>query len=95
MHADDRTITIANEFTTIRVRKVYTRNGERLEVHSPKLGFTIHLDPLELECLTWQPPQTFSELLRSPYGPEDDVADIRPLTDLLVLEASRPASWKA
>lgn len=78
-----RRLSIANEFTTIHVRKVFTRNGERLEVHSPKLGFTVRLDPLELEALTWQPPETFSALLHTPYGPEDDVHDIRPLTELL------------
>jgi hypothetical protein len=92
--ADDQQLTIANEFTTIRVRKVRTRNGERLEIRSPKLGFVTYLDPLELECLTWQPPETFSELLESPYGPEEDVEDIRPLSELMVLEAGRPDSWK-
>lgn len=94
MHSDEEPVTIANEFTTVRVRKVFTRNGERLEVHSAKLGFTVHLDPLELESLTWQPASTFSELLETPYGPEDDLQDIRPLTDLMVLEASRPESWR-
>lgn len=94
MHDPEQDITVANEFTTVRVRKIHTRNGERLEVHSPKLGFTIHLDPLELECLTWQPPETFSELLESPYGPEEGVDDIRPLSELMVLEASRPQSWQ-
>lgn len=84
--ADDQVISIANEFTTILVRKVQTRNGERLEVRSPKLGFVTYLDPLELECLTWQPPETFSQLLESPYGPEDDVDDIRPLSELLAVE---------
>ena len=88
MPESEQAITIANEFTTIRVRKVFTRNGERLEVHSPKLGFTIHLDPLELECLTWQPPETFSDLLESPYGPEEGVDDIRPLTELMTPAAA-------
>lgn len=68
---DDPVIQIANEFTTARVRKVLTRNGERLEVHSPKLGTTILLDPLELESLTWQTTETFSRMLEDPYGPED------------------------
>lgn len=88
MHAPDDVpaepaLTIANEFTTIRVRKVRTRNGERLEVSSAKLGFSIRLDPLELEALTWQGPELFSGLLHTPYGPEDDVDDIRPLTELM------------
>lgn len=84
--ADDDVLAIANEFTTIQVRKVHTRNGERLEIRSPKLGFVTYLDPLELECLTWQPPETFSQLLESPYGPEDDVHDIRALSELIAVE---------
>lgn len=81
--AAEHALTIANEFTTIRVRKVRTRNGERLEVSSAKLGFSIRLDPLELEALTWQDAALFSALLHTPYGPEDDVDDIRPLTELM------------
>jgi hypothetical protein len=92
MAADNDALTITNEFTSIRVRKVMTRNGERLEIHSAKLGFTIRLDPLELESLTWQTPDTFCAFLADPYGP-DDVTGARPLSDLMVLEASRPASW--
>lgn len=64
-------VQIANEFTTARVRKVWTRNGERLEIQSTKMGTTIRLDPLELESLTWQDTETFSSLLKDPYGPED------------------------
>ncbi len=86
----DVPVTITNEFTTIQVRKVHTRNGERLEIHSPKLGFTTHLDPLELESLTWQPPETFSRLLETPYGPEGDTTDIRPLTELLGEQGQDP-----
>jgi hypothetical protein len=76
-------ITLSNEFTTVQVREVRTRNGARLEIHSPKLGRSVRLDPLELESLTWQDaPRFFSELLRTPYGPEDDTGDIRPMSDL-------------
>jgi hypothetical protein len=82
-HDGPAPLTIANEFTTIHVRKVHTRNGERLEVTSPKLGYSIRLDPLELEALTWQQPELFSDLLETPYGPEEDVHDIRPLTELM------------
>lgn len=64
-------VQIANEFTTARVRKVWTRNGERLEIQSTKMSTTIRLDPLELESLTWQDTDTFSSLLKDPYGPED------------------------
>lgn len=90
--SDDGWETITNEFTSIRVRKVTTRNGERLEISSTKLGYTVRLDPLELESLTWQPPALFSELLETPYGPEEDTGT-RPLSDLLILGSSRPASW--
>lgn len=80
MPDDDGWIQVVNEFTTVRVRKQFTRNGERLEIHSAKLGTTILLDPLELESLTWQTTQTFSRMLETPYGPEE--VDGRPLSDL-------------
>lgn len=73
-------IQVANEFTTVRVRKRRTRNGERLEVWSTRLGTSILLDPLELESLTWQTTETFSRMLETPYGPEE--VDGRPLSDL-------------
>lgn len=74
-------IQVANEFTTVRVRKRRTRNGERLEVWSTRLGTSILLDPLELESLTWQTTETFSRMLQDPYGPED--VDGRSLTELV------------
>lgn len=80
---------ISNEFTSVEVRKIATRNGELLEIRSLKLGFMVRLDPLELEALTWQDPLMFSRLLETPYGPEDDTT-ARPLTDLVVADASRP-----
>lgn len=61
---------LANEFAAVRVRMVQTRNGERLEIVAPQLGRGIRLCPLELEALTWQTHETFSELLRTPFGPE-------------------------
>jgi hypothetical protein len=63
-------IEITNEFGHVRVCKVWTRNGERLEIEAPKLGYRIRLDPLELESLSWQTPETFSRLLQTPFGPE-------------------------
>jgi hypothetical protein len=63
-------VAIANEFAQVTVCKVLTRNGERLEIRSPKLGRGIRLDPLELESLTWQTTETFSGFLQSPFGPE-------------------------
>jgi hypothetical protein len=52
----------------VRIRRVFTRNGVRLEISSPRLGRAIRLDPLALESLTWQPMETFSEFLRHPFG---------------------------
>src|SRR5690606_15738450 len=62
---------IANEFAHVRVRKVYTRNGERLEIVAPHIGKQIRLDPLELEALTWQTTEVFSKMLEEPFGSED------------------------
>jgi hypothetical protein len=39
-------IVLANEFTEVWVQKVRTRNGERLRIFSPRLGFQIDLLPL-------------------------------------------------
>lgn len=60
---------IVNEFAAVEVRKVKTRNGVRLEIRSPKLGYRVRLDALELEALSWQPVETFSRLLETPWGP--------------------------
>jgi hypothetical protein len=68
----DREFELTNEFATVRVRRVFTRNGMRLEITSPRLGRTVRLDPLSLESLTWQTNETFSQMLRHPYGPGDD-----------------------
>jgi hypothetical protein len=59
---------LSNEFAMVRIRRVFTRNGVRLEISSPRLGRAIRLDPLALESLTWQPMETFSEFLRHPFG---------------------------
>ncbi|GHB59093.1 hypothetical protein GCM10010306_060750 [Streptomyces umbrinus] len=66
--SDDPTIEIINEFAYVRVRRVYTRNGERLEIVAPRRGYRILLDAVELESLTWQNPETFSGFLRASIG---------------------------
>jgi hypothetical protein len=66
---DDHSIVIANEFAEVTVRRFVTRNGIRLEIYSPRLGRAIRLDALELESLTWQSPDVFSDFLQTPYGP--------------------------
>ena len=65
-------IEITNEFATVTVRRVETRNGVRLRIESPRLQRSIDLDPLELESLTWQSHDLFSGLLAHPFGPEDE-----------------------
>lgn len=62
-------IEVTNEFAAISIRKVCTRNGERLEITAPRLGYRILLDALALESLTWQTMETFSRFLETPFGP--------------------------
>ena len=61
-------IDIENEYATVQLRKVKTRNGFRLEIYSPKLGYRSYLDPLQLESLTWVPKKVFDKFLETPYG---------------------------
>ncbi|MDZ7914869.1 MAG: dihydrodiol dehydrogenase [Rhodococcus sp. (in: high G+C Gram-positive bacteria)] len=75
-------IEVANEFTLVSVTKVRTHAGERLLVKSPRLGFEVLLDPLQLESLTWQQPELFSQLLEKPFGPGVEMK-ARPLSDLI------------
>ncbi len=70
--ADERAVELANEYASVVVRKIRTRNGVRLEISSPRLDRSICLCPLELESLTWQTPEVFSEFLRTPFGPETE-----------------------
>jgi hypothetical protein len=53
-------LTIVNEFTAVRVRKVATRNGERLEISSLRFDGSIRL----------QDPEVIGSFLEQPYGPE-------------------------
>ena len=64
-------IKVTNEFATVTVKKVRTRNGTRLEISSPRLGYRIQLDALALESLTWQTMDTFTRFLEEPFGPPD------------------------
>jgi hypothetical protein len=63
-------IEVSNEFATECVRKVWTRNGARLEISSTRLGHRVQLDAPALESLTRQPMETFSRFLETPFGPE-------------------------
>jgi hypothetical protein len=60
---------LVNEYAVVRVRKILTRNGERMEIHAPRLGYTIRLDALACEGLSWQSPQTIGKFLETPFGP--------------------------
>jgi hypothetical protein len=73
MPDEDGYLHLASEFAEVRVRKVHTRNGVRLEILSPKLDRRVLLCPLELEALSWQTPETFSKFLKTPFGPEPEV----------------------
>lgn len=57
------TITVTNEYGHVLVRKVFTRNGERLEITAPLSGQQIRLDAVALETLAFQTPETISLLL--------------------------------
>ncbi|MBN9747995.1 hypothetical protein DMP23_44105 [Amycolatopsis sp. A1MSW2902] len=61
-------IGIANEFTGVRVQKVRTRNGERLEVTTPKHGHRVLLDAMQLEIISTLTPEAFTELIARRLG---------------------------
>ena len=63
---EDEYAKIKNESATALVRKVRTRNGVRLEIYSPEMDKRVYLDPLLLESLAWQTPETFSNTLEDP-----------------------------
>ena len=62
-------IEIGNEFAGVRIRKVMTRNGARLEVTATRRELTVLLDPTVLEALTWQTPESLSLMLETPLEP--------------------------
>ena len=68
-------IVVANEFATVTVRRVRTRNGERLEIRSHTHDRSVRLDAIALEALTWSDALTVGEGLSTPLGPEGDVQE--------------------
>lgn len=68
---DGETYELSNEFATVKLRPVETRHGKRLEISSPELDRSIRLSSIELESLTWQSHEAFSEFLETPYGGEE------------------------
>jgi hypothetical protein len=67
---DEPTIVVSNEFAAVTVRKVTTRNGERLEIRSLGHDQAIKLDALALEALTWSTPLEVGKGLETPLGPD-------------------------
>lgn len=66
-------IVIANEFAAVEVRKVATRNGERLEIRSLGKQTSVRLDAIALEALTWSDALEVGQALEHPLGPETGV----------------------
>lgn len=68
----DEWIGIGNEFTGVRLRKVFTLQGERLEIEVPRRGHRILLDPMQLEIVAAQQPEHFSELFARHLGAHEE-----------------------
>lgn len=68
--AGDAPVSISNEFARVVVRKVYTRNGERLEITAPFFHAIVRLDPLQLETLARQDHALFERLSAELSKPE-------------------------
>lgn len=61
---------VANEFAVVSMRKVLTRNGERLEIRSLGHDQSVLLDAIALEALTWSTPLEVGQGLETPFGPD-------------------------
>ena len=70
---DSQPVELVNEFAAVTVVRVRTRNGVRLRIESQRTGGQIELDPLELEALTLQTHDLFTQLLSA--GPDLEHAD--------------------
>lgn len=70
---------IANEFTGVLVRKVWTKQGERLELDVPSKGYHALLDAMQLEIVAAQDPEKFTELFQIKLGSDEatDKGDLR------------------
>ncbi|MFB6222968.1 MAG: hypothetical protein ABEH86_04760 [Haloarcula sp.] len=76
----DETLQIGNEYTVVQLTVLDTDDGPRLELDSPKLGYSCRLDASELAALCRQEMTLFSDLLKTPLGPVDE-HDEDPLFD--------------
>lgn len=66
--AIDGGFSVVNEFAGVTVRKVMTRNGQRLEVRAPLKESVVRLDAVVLEALTYHSPEDFSSMLDVTLG---------------------------
>ena len=71
----DETLQIGNEYTVVQLTVLDTDDGPRLELDSPKLGYSCRLDASELAVLCRQEMTLFSDLLKTPLGPVDEHAE--------------------
>jgi hypothetical protein len=69
----DSCFKIGNEFAYIEVQKVYTRNGEFLEIDSKRSGTKIRLDAMQLESLTFLNSDNFSKFFELHYGVKESI----------------------
>lgn len=74
----EQTTEIADETASVRISKVFTPCGARLEVHSPTGGRSIRLDALELESLSWQEREAIVGLASASHPDWRKVADSFP-----------------
>ncbi|CAN5128091.1 hypothetical protein BH24ACT16_BH24ACT16_07500 [soil metagenome] len=58
---------ISNDSASVLIRRVRTRNGARLEIHSPSAGTRVLLDALLLESLSWQSSDELAQGLEAPH----------------------------
>jgi hypothetical protein len=63
-------VLVSNEFAAVTVRKVRTRNGERLEIRSLRTDRAVLLDAISLEALTWSTALEVGQGLETPLGPD-------------------------
>jgi hypothetical protein len=66
---DSDWLEIGNEFAVVRVRRVRTRNGARLQIDAPKRELSVFLDATVLDALTWQTSASMSAFLETPLEP--------------------------
>lgn len=63
-------ITVSNEYAMATLEKETGEDGDYLAAAAPKLGYDARLSVRELEWVTTQNHETFSEFLERPFGPE-------------------------